>query len=51
MKTKPILLSFKSITLKLKGGDKNTKAIGAKAEIFYNKNQYSVLENYPSQRI
>lgn len=40
---------FKSITLKLKGGDKNTKAIGAKAEIFYNKKQYSVLENYPSR--
>ncbi len=40
---------FKSITLKLEGGDKNTKAIGAKAEIFYSKNQYSVLENYPSR--
>lgn len=40
---------FKSITLKLKGSVKNTKAIGAKAEIYYNKNQYSVLENYPSR--
>ncbi len=39
----------KSITLKLKGNGKNTKAIGAKAEVFYNKGKYSVLENYPSR--
>ena len=38
----------KSITIKLKGSNQNTKAIGAKAEIFYN-NTYSVLENYPSR--
>ncbi len=40
---------FKSITIKLKGVDKNTQGIGSKAEIFYNKNQYSLLENYPSR--
>lgn len=40
---------YKSITLQLKGGIKNTQAIGAKAEIFYNASQYSVLENFPSR--
>ena len=40
---------FKSVTIKLKGVDKNTQAIGAKAELFYNENLYSVLENYPSR--
>ncbi|SNR56010.1 VCBS repeat-containing protein [Lutibacter flavus] len=39
----------KSITIKLRGIDKNTQAIGAKAEIFYNQNQYSMLENFPSR--
>ena len=39
---------LKSITIKLKGKDKNTKAIGAKTEIYYN-NNYSILENYPSR--
>ena len=39
---------LKSITIKLKGDFKNTKAIGAKAEIYYN-NKYSVLENFPSR--
>ncbi|WJJ98202.1 VCBS repeat-containing protein [Algibacter luteus] len=39
---------LKSLTIKLKGITRNTKAIGAKVEIFYN-NQYSVLENYPSR--
>lgn len=41
-------LQQKSITIKLEGKGKNTKAIGAKAEIYYN-NQYSILENYPSR--
>ncbi|MGB0879278.1 MAG: VCBS repeat-containing protein [Polaribacter sp.] len=40
---------YKSITLQLKGHAKNTQAIGAKAEIFYNTSQYSVLENFPSR--
>ncbi len=40
---------FKSVTIKLKGVEKNTQAIGAKAELFYNENLYSVLENYPSR--
>lgn len=38
----------KSITITLKENSKNTNAIGAKAEIYYN-NKYSVLENYPSR--
>jgi hypothetical protein len=38
-----------SITLKLVGGEKNTFGIGAKAEIFYDDNQYSALENFPSR--
>jgi hypothetical protein len=41
-------LSNRSITLKLKGGSKNTLAIGAKAEIYYDGN-YGVLENFPSR--
>lgn len=41
-------ITHKSITLSLRGGTKNTYAIGAKAEIFYN-HKYSVLENYPSR--
>lgn len=41
-------ITHKSITLSLRGGHKNTHAIGAKAEIFYN-HKYSVLENYPSR--
>ncbi|REE83322.1 VCBS repeat protein [Lutibacter oceani] len=40
---------YKSITIKLKGAVKNTQAIGAKAELFYNQNQYSILENFPSR--
>jgi hypothetical protein len=39
----------KSITLKLKGGLKNTQAIGAKVEVYYNKTQYNVLENFPTR--
>ncbi|NNC49218.1 MAG: VCBS repeat-containing protein [Flaviramulus sp.] len=39
----------KSIGIKLHGGEKNTFAIGTKAEIYYENNQYSVLENYPSR--
>jgi hypothetical protein len=39
----------KSITVKLKGNLKNTKAIGAKVEIFYGKSRYDVLENFPSR--
>jgi hypothetical protein len=41
--------SHRSITLQLKGSSKNTHAVGAKAEVFYQKNKYSVLENYPSR--
>ena len=41
--------SHKSITLQLKGNLKNTHAVGAKAEVFYQKDKYSVLENYPSR--
>ena len=41
--------SHKSITLQLKENFKNTHAVGAKAEVFYQKNKYSVLENYPSR--
>ncbi|MCF8273677.1 MAG: VCBS repeat-containing protein [Flavobacteriaceae bacterium] len=41
-------LKQRSITLKLKGGINNTQAIGAKAEIYYDK-KYSVLENFPSR--
>tara|TARA_R110002050_G_scaffold300736_2_gene472089 strand:+ start:6533 stop:9793 length:3261 start_codon:yes stop_codon:yes gene_type:complete len=40
--------SQRSITLTLKGGKHNTNAIGAKAEIYYNK-WYGVLENFPSR--
>lgn len=40
---------YKSITLQLKGSNKNTKAVGAKAEIFYNDSKYSTLENFPSR--
>lgn len=39
----------KSITLRLKGDKKNKFAIGAKAEIYYNKNNYGSLENFPSR--
>lgn len=39
----------KSITLKLKGGLKNIHAIGTKAEIYYQKNKYCLLENFPSR--
>jgi hypothetical protein len=42
-------LRFKSISLQLKGGLKNTHAVGAKAEIFYNTSEYSVQENFPSR--
>ena len=42
-------IANKSITLELVGGLKNTKAIGAKAEVFYGENNYSVLENFPSR--
>ncbi|TVZ58673.1 VCBS repeat protein [Flavobacteriaceae bacterium MAR_2010_105] len=42
-------LNHRSVTIKLKGADKNTNAIGAKAEIYYNNGQYSVLENFPSR--
>jgi hypothetical protein len=42
-------LKSKSITLQLKGGLKNTHAVGAKAELFYNTTQYSVQENFPSR--
>lgn len=38
-----------SLTIKLVGGSKNTHAIGAKAEIYYNHDQYGTLENYPSR--
>lgn len=41
--------SHKSITLQLKGNSKNTHAVGAKAEVFYQQHKYSVLENYPSR--
>ncbi|MDP5158959.1 MAG: VCBS repeat-containing protein [Flaviramulus sp.] len=41
--------NYKSITVKLISGGKNTYAIGAKAEIFYNGKQYGVLENFPSR--
>jgi hypothetical protein len=39
----------KSIQVVLKGHLKNTKAIGAKVEIYYNSNAYSVLENFPAR--
>ena len=40
---------YKSITIKLKGGLKNTNAIGAKVEIYYGTSKYDVLENFPSR--
>lgn len=40
---------YKSITIKLRGSEKNTKAIGAKVEIFYGISKYDVLENFPSR--
>lgn len=39
----------KSVTLKLKGSLKNTKAVGAKVEIYYGTSKYDVLENFPSR--
>jgi hypothetical protein len=39
----------KSITVKLNGSLKNTKAIGAKVEIYYGISKYDVLENFPSR--
>ncbi len=39
----------KSITVKLNGRLKNTKAVGAKVEIFYGSSKYDVLENFPSR--
>lgn len=39
----------KSITVQLKGGTKNTNAVGAKVEIYYNRSQYSVQENFPAR--
>ncbi|MFC4722461.1 VCBS repeat-containing protein [Geojedonia litorea] len=39
----------RSMTIKLKSDDKNTFAIGAKAEIYYDNGSYSVLENFPSR--
>ena len=41
--------SNKSITIGLKGADKNTFAIGAKVEIYYGGNKYGSLENFPSR--
>ncbi|MCA0132514.1 VCBS repeat-containing protein [Winogradskyella alexanderae] len=41
--------SNKSITLKLKGTDKNKFAVGAKVEIYYGDDQYGSLENFPSR--
>jgi hypothetical protein len=41
--------SNKSITIGLKGVDKNTFAIGAKVEIYYGGNKYGSLENFPSR--
>ena len=39
----------KSITIKLVGSSNNTKAIGAKAKIYYNSGKYAMLENFPSR--
>lgn len=39
----------KSVTVKLKGDAKNTKAVGTKVEIYYGAGKYDVLENYPSR--
>jgi hypothetical protein len=42
-------LKSKSITIQLKGGLKNTHAVGAKVELFYDTSQYSIQENFPSR--
>ncbi|MCA0151973.1 VCBS repeat-containing protein [Winogradskyella vincentii] len=39
----------KSITIALKGADKNTFAVGAKVEIYYGGDKYGSLENFPSR--
>jgi len=43
------LNSNKSITVNLKGSEKNKYAIGAKIEAYYGENQYGSLENFPSR--
>lgn len=41
--------TLKSISIKLKGADKNTYGIGSKVEIYYGNNSYGSLENFPSR--